>query len=111
MTIDVQTITLAGQRFVIVPETKYQELTEKAGELPLPPPDADGNYPAVASARILLARKLLRRRRAVGLTQAQLAKRAGVRVETLSRLEHGKHSPNVTTVDKIVRALKKVEAR
>jgi predicted transcriptional regulator len=40
-----------------------------------------------------------------------LAKRAGVRVETLSRLEHGKHSPNVATVDKIVRALERVESR
>ena len=41
------------------------------------------------------------------LTQAELAKRARVRVETLSRLEHAKHSPNVATVDKIVRAWRK----
>jgi predicted transcriptional regulator len=34
-----------------------------------------------------------------------------VRVETLSRLEHGKHSPNVATVDKLVRALARVEGR
>jgi transcriptional regulator with XRE-family HTH domain len=43
-------------------------------------------------------------------TQGDLAKRAGVRVETLSRLEHAKHSPNVATIDKIVRALEQAEA-
>jgi DNA-binding XRE family transcriptional regulator len=111
MSIEVQTVTLAGQRFVIVPESQYRELVGEAWEPPLPQADAAGNYPAVASARVLLARKILRRRRAAELTQAQLAKRAGVRVETLSRLEHGKHSPNVATVDKIVRALEKVESR
>ena len=31
-------------------------------------------------------------------------------VETLSRLEHAKHSPNVATVDKIVRTLEQAEA-
>jgi DNA-binding XRE family transcriptional regulator len=111
MTTEIQTVTLAGQRFVIVPESQYQELVGAAWEPPLPQAHAAGNYPAVASARVLLARKILRRRRAAGLTQAQLAKRAGVRVETLCRLEHGKHSPNVATVDKIVRAFEKIESR
>ena len=49
-------------------------------------------------------------RRAAGLNQADLAKRAGVRVETVSRLEQAKHSPNVATVDKIVRSLDRAEA-
>ena len=78
MTGNIQTVTLRGQRFVILPEADYRELV---GE-----------------------------RRAVGLTQADLAKRAGVRVETLSRLEHAKHSPNVATVDRIVRSLEQAEA-
>jgi len=33
-----------------------------------------------------------------------------VRVETLNRLEHGKHSPNVATVDKLSRARRVGEA-
>jgi transcriptional regulator with XRE-family HTH domain len=44
---------------------------------------------------------------ALGLTQQALAKLAGVRQETLSRLESGKHSPTVRTVEKIDRALKR----
>jgi DNA-binding XRE family transcriptional regulator len=108
---DIQTVTLAGQRFVILPEADYQELVGETWEPPLPKPHAKGNYPAVEAARVLLARKIIRRRRAAGLTQAELAKRAGVRVETLSRLEHARHSPNVATVDKIVRTLEAAEAQ
>jgi DNA-binding XRE family transcriptional regulator len=99
-----------GERFVIVPETDYRQLVGETWEPSLPAPDARGNYPAVEAARVLLARKIIRRRRAAGLSQADLAKRAGVRVETLSRLEHAKHSPNVVTVDKIVRVLEQAEA-
>jgi DNA-binding XRE family transcriptional regulator len=84
-------------------------LVGETWEPPLPKPDATGNYPAVEAARVLLARKIIRRRRAAGLTQAELAKQSGVRVETLSRLEHAKHSPNVATVDKIVHALDEAE--
>jgi predicted transcriptional regulator len=81
------------------------------GEPALPLPDAQGNYPAVEAARVLLARKLVRRRRVLGLTQAGLAKLARVRVKTISRLENGRHSPNVATVDKIVHALDRAEKR
>jgi transcriptional regulator with XRE-family HTH domain len=54
-----------------------------------------------------LARKLIRDRVAAGLTQRELATRAGVRVETLCRIETGKHTPSVPTVDKLDRALKR----
>ena len=110
MTANIQTVTLAGERFVILPEADYRELVGETWDPPLPIPDAKGNCPAVEAARVLLARKIIRRRRAAGLTQADLAKRAGVRVETLSRLEHARHSPNVATVDKIVRTLEQAEA-
>ncbi len=111
MATEIQTLTIEGQRFVIMPESQYHEILGDNSEPPLPQPDAKGNYPAVASARVVLARKLLHRRRAVGLTQKDLAKRAGVRVETLNRLERGKHSPNVATVDKLVRALDRAEGK
>ena len=107
----IQTLTIKGQRFVVIPENQYRQLLCENREPALPEPDAEGNYPAVESARIVLARQIVRRRRAVGLTQSELAKRAGVRVETLSRLEHGKHSPNVATVDKLARVLKRLEGK
>jgi len=79
---------------------------EPAGEGPtLPEPNAQGRYPAVEYARASLARKLIRRRRAAGLTQAELAHRAGIRAETLNRIERGATTPSVATVEKIDRAL------
>jgi len=113
MTTDIlstQTITLAGQRFVILPEARYRELVEETWEPLLPAADTAGNYPAVDAARVVLARKIIRRRRSLGLSGADLARRAGVRVETISRLEHAKHTASVATVDKIIRALDAAEA-
>jgi ribosome-binding protein aMBF1 (putative translation factor) len=72
----------------------------------LPTPNSDGNYPATETLRALLAQQIVRGREALGWTQAELAARAGVRQETISRLETGKHAPNVRTVDKIDRALR-----
>jgi ribosome-binding protein aMBF1 (putative translation factor) len=78
-----------------------------AGATPvMPPPDADGNYPAAEALRVLLAEQIVRRRQALGWSQKELATRARVRAETVCRLETGKHAPTVTTVDKIDRALK-----
>jgi DNA-binding XRE family transcriptional regulator len=70
-----------------------------------PPADAQGNRPAVQFARVSIARKIIQDRKAAGLTQQELARRAGVRQETISRLESGKHSPTVRTVEKIDRVL------
>lgn len=42
-----------------------------------------------------VARNIGERRRALGLTQAQLAERLGVDTETLSRFERGKHVPTL----------------
>ena len=98
-----------GKPYVVLPRDEYDRLTTlaKAADLPpLPKPDAEGNYPAVDYARASLARKIIRDRVAVGLSQRQLALRAGVRVETLCRIETGKHTPSVLTIDKLDRALK-----
>jgi len=45
-----------------------------------------------------------------GLTQAELARRAGIRAETLNRIESGRHSPTVSSIEKIDRALRKALA-
>ena len=74
---------------------------------PFPPADANGNFPALEYIRVSIARDVIKDRKALGLTQEALAKLAGLRQETLSRLESGKHSPTVRTVEKIERALKK----
>ena len=69
--------------------------------------DLEGNVPALEFIRVSIARDIIRERKARGLTQERLAELAGVRQETLSRIESGKHSPTVRTVEKIDRALKR----
>ena len=78
-------------------------------ELRVPPPKPlpGGNYGAVAHARASLARKLIRDRRSAGPPQAELARLAGIRIETLNRVERLKLTPSVATVEKIDRALRR----
>jgi ribosome-binding protein aMBF1 (putative translation factor) len=109
------TIQLKGQRFVIVPEREYQhmrdltrEITEGDGPA-LPKPDANGNVPGVQYLRAGLARRIILRRRKAGLTQAQLARRAGIRAETLCRIEKAKMTPGTVVFDKIHRALEQAQ--
>jgi len=49
----------------------------------------------------MIARDIIRQRTAAGMTQEQLAKRAGVSTETIMRLEGGKHQPQAATTEKI----------
>ena len=73
----------------------------------MPPADENGQYPAIETARVIIARQIIRGRKAAGWTQAELAARAGIRQETISRLETGKHSAGLKTMAKIDRALKR----
>ena len=112
--IGLQRIEVEGKRFVLLPETEYDRLCRGAGEavatedadLPaLPKPDKHGRFPAIQYARISLARDLIRDRNGVRLSQQRLADLAGIRQETLSRIENGKHTANPRTVDKIMRVI------
>ena len=105
-------LELDGRRYVVIEEKEYEHLCRKNGqalepdELPAyPKADADGNFPALEYARVSLARNLIRDRRALGLSQQQLASLAGLRQETISRLESGKHTADPRTVDKLCDAI------
>lgn len=108
----VQILHLAGKSFVVLERGEYERLraleqvAHEAQRLPLPPADEHGNRPALEFVRVSIARDIIRERTALGLTQEQLARLAGIRQETLCRLETGKQAPNVRTIEKIDRALK-----
>jgi DNA-binding XRE family transcriptional regulator len=104
------TFTMHGKRFVILPETEYRRLRESRrgksaedewGLPPLPAKLASGNYPAMEYARAVTARDLIRSRRALGLSQAELAHKAGVRVETLNRIERAKMNASPAVMEKL----------
>jgi DNA-binding XRE family transcriptional regulator len=106
---------LNGKRYVIVDEKYYHLLerlaTKTESEPSLPPKNAKGNYPAAEALTVSIARDIIRRRRAAELSQAELARRAGIRPETVNRIEGGKHAPSIATVEKIDAALSKAEGR
>jgi len=96
------TLEMDGKRLVLLTEEAFAELMEKAGVLPpLPPADKRGAREALPFADAAIARKLISRRIKSGLTQKELAKRAGVRLETICRLEAGKHAPTRETMARI----------
>ena len=108
----VQSINLGGKRFVVLERSEYDRLrtleraTAEARLPAFPPADLQGNRPALEFLQVSIARDIINERQALGLTQVQLAKLAGIRQETLCRLETGKTAPNVRTVEKIDHALK-----
>ena len=115
-----QRLMIEGKRFVLLRESEYEHLCREAKRTadvadedlpPLPKPDKHGNYPAIEYTRVSVARDLVRERKSLGLSQSELAAKAGVRQETISRIESGKHSVTVKTYDKIFNALEAARKR
>lgn len=102
--VDHRRVELDGIWYVIVRESVFEQLCQRAGvSLEMIPEDAwerGGD-----DDRAKLAQRLVRRRQAAGLSQAQLARRAGVRPETLNRIERGRTTPDFATVRKLVIAI------
>src|SRR5437868_5565693 len=75
---------------VMLEEAEYDRLKQKADEWEplLPEPNADGNYPAREYMLASIARDIIRHRRCLGLIQVELARKAGIRPETLNGIEH-----------------------
>ena len=104
------TIKRGGRQFVLVPVEEYRQLTDV--DLPSwPPANKEGNRNAIDFARVSIARSLIRDRRAAGLTQQELSKLSGVRQETISRIESGKHTATVRVIDKLDAAIRKSGAK
>ena len=62
------------------------------------------------TSRASIARDIIRDRQRLGLTQADLAKKAGVRPETLNRIEKLKTSPTTRILERIDAALSAFES-
>ena len=88
----------AAPRYVIVPRSEYPHLSRYKR-------DPRVVVDALEFTAWSIGRHLRRLRRKAGLSQAQVAARAKIRVETLSRLENGHGNPTVKTVERILRAL------
>lgn len=108
-----QRVVVKGKRMVMVEENEFDRLLLKADEWEplLPERLPSGNYPATEYLRVSLARKIIRHRRRLGLTQVELARRAGIRPETLNRIEQARTSPSIKTLEKIDGVLQQAARR
>lgn len=100
-----QRVRLNGLWYVIIQEDEFRALTQSAR--------AKGKMDALDTINISdqrLADRLLQRRLDVGLTQKDLATLAGVRVETLNRIEKGRTTPDFKTIRKLVNAINEYHA-
>ncbi|MHC4398973.1 MAG: helix-turn-helix domain-containing protein [Planctomycetota bacterium] len=102
-------VELDGVGYVIVREAVFERLCDMAGVEAEPPRNAGDSAPGLDLDRASLAEKLVGRRRASGLSQAELARRAGIRPETLNRIERGRTTPDFRTVRKLVVAMNAAE--
>ena len=91
-------MAIPSDGFVRVPAAEYRRLKERA---------AADYVDALTYAKRSIGRNLRRLRREAGMTQAQVARRAGIRVETLSRLENGRGNPTLATVRMVLRAVRR----
>jgi DNA-binding XRE family transcriptional regulator len=107
--IDCRRLELDGIRYVILRESVFDHLCEKAGVCPVPPSAGGSSEGGLPLDRASLAEKLVRRRHAARLSQAELARCAGVRPETLNRIERGRTTPDFATVRKLVVAMDAAE--
>ena len=109
--IECKRLELDGIRYVILREAVFDRLCQKAGVDQVQEASSEGSAASSLDMdRTSLAAKLLRRRQAAGLSQAELARRAGVRPETLNRIERGRTTPDFATVRKLVVAMNAAES-
>ncbi len=99
----VPTIELEGKRYVVLAESDYLALLDAAGGPPKPDP---GGWAAWDKDAAKLGARLAERRLQAGLSQVALAARAGIRVETLNRIERAHVTPDYATVRRLVLALR-----
>ena len=108
-----EAVTLQGEPMVVMTRKEYEELVEDIGDAALAAQARidDVGSPAMPAE---LARQiwdgtlhpLAAWRKAVGLTQAELAARAGVRPASVSDIEGRKIDPRLSTLKALAGALK-----
>ena len=103
--IDRRTVELAGVRYVILRESAFEVLCQRAGIGTAATAEAASATPGFDLDKATLAERLRRRRKSAGLSQVELARLAGIRHETLNRIERGRTTPDFATIRKLVVAI------
>jgi len=106
----IQTLKIDDKELIVLTREAFDDLMERAGVLPpYPPASRRGGYPAVKTLNVSIARSIVSRRIRAGLTQKELARQSGVRLETICRVEGGKQKPVQETIMRLEAALLEAE--
>ncbi|MEF2550640.1 helix-turn-helix transcriptional regulator [Aurantimonas sp. A2-1-M11] len=104
---------LKGEKFIVLTEEEYHTFLEDAGDAALAEQARLDNEDAPSMpAELVLAsldgtlHPLAAWRKSVGLTQAELAAKAGVRAASVSDIESRKIDPRLSTLKALAAALK-----
>lgn len=105
-------VTLSGDQLIVLTASEYRDLVEDAGDAALADQAvrAQGNAPMMPAEFVddILdhgMHPLTAWRKSAGLTQADLATRAGIRTATLADIEGRKIDPRLSTVKALAVAL------
>ena len=109
-------VELDGVPYAILRESLLRELCRQAKIVPAGSPggrERPADHPVETDAldARAMAGRIIERRKRAGLSQAALARQAGVRIETLNRIERGRTTPDFSTIRKLMTAIKAAEAR
>lgn len=113
-TLQFASVELGGVSYAIVPASTLLAICKKAGIKAIPlGTSAPSPLEAAASEDLNaanMARRMADRRKRAGLTQAELANRAGVRIETVNRIERGRVTPDFGTIRKLLQVMQEAES-
>ena len=106
-----EVVSLDGVKYAVVRESVFRELCRRAKVESAGRRTADAHQATELAEldRESLTRRLTDRRKRAGLSQAELARRAGIRAETLNRVERGRTTPDFSTIRKLVIAMNEAE--
>ncbi len=101
---------LRGAKMIVLTQQEYRDLVEDAGDAALARDAARDGAPAMPEHLLRASldgtlHPLAAWRKAVGLTQAELAAKAGVRAASVSDIEGGKIDPRLSTLKALASAL------
>ena len=94
-------VELGGVAYAIIPAATLATICRQAGITAIP---LNAAAPEELSS-MNVARRIAERRKHAGLTQGELASRAGVRIETVNRIERGRVTPDFGTIRKLLQAM------
>jgi len=93
-------LVIDNEEYVVIPRREFEKLAgESRGR------KRERERPAREAAMEIIGRTLLQRRIKAGLSQEELARKAGVRSETISRIESGHFRPRRETMARLDAAM------